>query len=758
MLPSDGNTPRPTRKPEALSWRIGLLTALLLVLLTPALASAHAEYLRSDPPANSVVQTAPEALTITFTEPVEARFLDVTVYSEAGQRVDRGDTTRLENGRQIRTGLGILGAGGYAVRWRAMGFDGHLVAGSFQFGVGRPASGSIAPDVGRNPLPEALIRWITLVAASGLIGGIFFRVLVIAPFRRVNPSFSTQLDVSEDRVTETCWGAFSVFLAASVVGIFAQALDAGAGWPDLSRLPDVLFFSRHGQLWMARMILLSTLGASLARVESVANNTRGERPGNEALRSDIWWKASAVVGGTILATMSLAGHAGIADPVPVSVAIDWIHLTCAVIWVGGLLHLAIQALSPSHNRPTALLLARRFTIPAAVTGAILLATGLYGAWTNVPSPSQLTDTEYGMTLLAKLGIVSVALALGAWHFARLRRVPDTIGRGGHPPLRQGRIGATLLAEAVGGVAVLGAVGLLVSLSPARAVIQAREATVFATTPEPGSTNDTLSLSGNAANYLVSITLTPPQPGDSTLTIEVIDSVARPVDDAVVEVRANLDGLPLSERPLLARKAESGRYRLVLNAGPGRWNLMVGVKQPASAEEFATFTFSLPAAGARDIVARADAAMNTLTSLRERQVIEGGPNGPSDATYAYVAPDRMEAQDSSGTLLIAALAQRFERRDGEWHAEPWPDPRGFRWPAYSFSQLASNARLLGIEDVDRRPNFAVTFADSQSVRYTLWIDLETFRISRERMLAPGHYMTATFFDYNTEIDVSPPDLP
>ena len=95
----------------------GVLLVLSLLALQPTTAFAHPEVLRSDPSAGGIVDAAPPVVTITFTEPVESRLLDITVVSESGSRIDLGDARRLDDARQVQVGLGGASQGGYVVRW-----------------------------------------------------------------------------------------------------------------------------------------------------------------------------------------------------------------------------------------------------------------------------------------------------------------------------------------------------------------------------------------------------------------------------------------------------------------------------------------------------------------------------------------------------------------------------------------------------------------------------------------------------------------
>ena len=52
---------------------------------------------------------------------------------------------------------------------------------------------------------------------------------------------------------------------------------------------------------------------------------------------------------------------------------------------------------------------------------VVTGTGLFNAWRGVGSPADLVGNPYGNTLLVKVGLVAVAVALGA--FNRFRVMP-----------------------------------------------------------------------------------------------------------------------------------------------------------------------------------------------------------------------------------------------------------------------------------------------------------------------------------------------
>ena len=105
-----------------------------------------------------------------------------------------------------------------------------------------------------------------------------------------------------------------------------------------------------------------------------------------------------------------------------------VHLTCATLWAGGLLH-ALRTLrqwGPSEAGPAVLGLYARV---AAVLLAAITATGVWSSLRRMPSHTildQLTTTAYGRTLLAKVILVTAVAVLALWARIRLRRADDPL--------------------------------------------------------------------------------------------------------------------------------------------------------------------------------------------------------------------------------------------------------------------------------------------------------------------------------------------
>ncbi|MBW7966328.1 copper resistance protein CopC [Bradyrhizobium sp. BR 10261] len=106
----------------------------LLLLLASGEAAAHATLDYAEPRVGNKVANLPRAVTLTFTQKLEAAFSSITVTGPNGQRVDAGRASVKDN--QISVPLKPGGAGTYHVNWHVLSVDTHTTDGSFTFQVG----------------------------------------------------------------------------------------------------------------------------------------------------------------------------------------------------------------------------------------------------------------------------------------------------------------------------------------------------------------------------------------------------------------------------------------------------------------------------------------------------------------------------------------------------------------------------------------------------------------------------------------------
>jgi copper resistance protein C len=112
------------------------LALLLLLLLIPSIASAHAVLVKASPSRRAVLATPPSRVELIFNERLEPAYSTLSVWSSADTRVDDGKiVVGPDDPRRLSVGLPSVPGGTYTVKFRVLSVDGHLVEGTFPFEV-----------------------------------------------------------------------------------------------------------------------------------------------------------------------------------------------------------------------------------------------------------------------------------------------------------------------------------------------------------------------------------------------------------------------------------------------------------------------------------------------------------------------------------------------------------------------------------------------------------------------------------------------
>ncbi len=236
------------------------------------------------------------------------------------------------------------------------------------------------------------------------------------------------------------WAAGLSLLASAVLTLGWLLLQSIALAGSAAAAPVVLQDTLFGHLVLARLGLLGLAALALARR---------------------WpWLATALAGAAV-ATQAGHGHAwAMWDGPSWLLMSSTVHLLAAGVWLGGLLPLLLLVAAAPPG--VAALASARFS-PLG-TGCVLLLAGTAGfqAFALVGTLPGLVGTGYGLIALAKL-----AGFLGLLGFAARNRFRLTPALGGErPEPAKRRLLRSIALEAVAGLLVVLAAGLLTSLPPA----------------------------------------------------------------------------------------------------------------------------------------------------------------------------------------------------------------------------------------------------------------------------------------------------
>ena len=120
------------RKPLLGAWVLGLA-------LLPTAALAHAVLVKSIPAQRSSLTESPPRVELWFNERLEPAYSRASVTDEAGTQIDLRDAlVSKADARRLSLSLPPLRPGRYAVKFRVLSVDGHVVESSLTFTVKSP--------------------------------------------------------------------------------------------------------------------------------------------------------------------------------------------------------------------------------------------------------------------------------------------------------------------------------------------------------------------------------------------------------------------------------------------------------------------------------------------------------------------------------------------------------------------------------------------------------------------------------------------
>jgi copper transport protein len=418
--------------------RKALVAVSLLALALPGVAFAHAGVRATQPSYRERLERGPRTVWVRFDQGVKALPNSIVVRSAAGTVVS-GATESAADPHAIWTRVRSLPRGAYTVRWHAVSSDGHVVSGVWTFGIGVAAPPPTEAYGASGPTrTEHIVRWAYFLALMLLIGGLGFRLLIVrGPLPpRAESRFYKVTGLGVVAVLEVGIVAFLLRAEDALQLPFARLL-----YGDLS---PVAGGTRFGAAFIAMTLGFSLVAAALFLAWLLE-------------RRELLWLAFVLSLG-FASGLSLSGHsAADAGSSWKSELADWVHLSAACLWLGGLVQLALVVwpLAPELRRRAFL----RYARLAPVLMAMLVAAGVYLSILRLPQLSDLWTQGYGHVLLVKLTLVSVALAWGGVHHMFGRPLVER----GHP--LAGKLSRSLLGEASVGMAVLLAAAVLVDSKP-----------------------------------------------------------------------------------------------------------------------------------------------------------------------------------------------------------------------------------------------------------------------------------------------------
>ena len=288
------------RIPRALA---AMLAVGIWLSLAATAAFAHASLESSDPSNGELLETAPDHISMTFTEPPDLSLTTIGVLDDTGTPVPTGPPELVPGSdRELRVRLDPVPDGVYTVTWRTVSAtDGHVTSNAFSFrvGVSPGAIKHVAGTRGETEPPSATAvagHWLLYLGLVVLFGAGVTGLVAFGP----------------SNVRPWLLGIGWVSAASGVV-LMTLAERAAVDVP----LGTLLSSEAGGKLVLLAVAVAVTGFAVLAAVL---------RPGRATLA------ALAVTAAGAMLARATGGHAGSAW----MVLAQWLHFMGVVAWIGGL--------------------------------------------------------------------------------------------------------------------------------------------------------------------------------------------------------------------------------------------------------------------------------------------------------------------------------------------------------------------------------------------------------------------------------------
>jgi copper transport protein len=556
--------------------------AVLVALLAPAGALAHAQLEGTSPERGAVVKHEPAAVIFRFDEPVEGNFGAVRVYDAKGDRVDEGDAFH-PGGEGPRLGVHLepgLADGSYTATYRVVSADGHIVSSGFVFSIGKAGRAStetvaqLTSGSGSGPVTETafgIARGLQYVAIALAVGGLAFLLLAWLPglaavgddgeaWSRAGRAFVARL-----RAVALLAALLGTISAAA--GVVLEGAEA-AGVSGFSALKETIvretLETKFGTIWGLAVLAWIAFGLLVAALSRPVGG-----------RSFGWGRALllALPLAFVVLMPALSGHGSTQSPVALNFPVNVVHVTAMAVWLGGLATLLFVAprgtreLEPGDRSRLLAAALSRFSQVALISVGALLLTGLVQAYVYVRHLDALVETGYGRAVLAKFLLLMALIGIGAYN--RRNSVPrlNRIAAGGESP---GRAGVLLRRALRGEVALL-------------AVVIGVTAALASYAPPVSAQAGPFSAEGTFGPIQLEMSVEPARVGANEIHIYLFDakSGAPYAKTKQLEVSAALPEKSIS-LPLEPHLAGPGHYTIpdaLLNAS-GEWKIDLTVRVSA----------------------------------------------------------------------------------------------------------------------------------------------------------------------------------
>ncbi|GGE50075.1 copper transporter [Pullulanibacillus camelliae] len=340
---------------------------LLLFVIIPQTASAHAHLLQATPNDNEQLKQAPDTVKLTFNERLQPELYYIKVYDSKGKLVST-KTKMSADHTTLSTKLKTLAKGTYTVNYHIISADTHPVEASYLFSIGQPLSSTSAVQPKETPHQDGIQSYI-------LYAIYYFLLLSTLGWLLISVLRPSQVKQGFRWLMSLKIFLFIVSMLVSL-GELSQSISGFNG----HELNLFLFHTTTGSFALVR-VCLALIVLCLPR----------------RLR---WFNGLAFIAFILLEALS--GHAISFSPKWLSVILDAVHLIGAAFWVGGLLYIALHW---KRMRESTQEFLPFFSKGAFISLVALVISGILETFIFLPSITEIIDSTWGILLLLKTLLV-----------------------------------------------------------------------------------------------------------------------------------------------------------------------------------------------------------------------------------------------------------------------------------------------------------------------------------------------------------------
>lgn len=379
-----------TFKIHKFSYVIFIISLIIGVFIFSQQVSAHATLEKVTPTQNSVVDNAPNEITLQFNEPVHAKYSSIQIYDDKGSEITEVKPSTTGSSQTLTFPIENLNKGTHSIHWHTMSADGHEINDSFEFSVGKQTANGIdtAP-----PFYEQADFWfgVTRFILEGLL-------ITLTGFYLVNALAKRQRLPHLNLKTYTL-PTVLILVMTSVITVLIYMMTLSSDIvSDVLSLQKTTLLQTPFILTMVAVIILLLLFT----LKNMATS---------------WY---IFIPSLILITLSMSGHAW-SQSIPIwSIFIRVIHIVGISFWLGALIYLTIMVLGKKQFEVIQM---RSFLLKVNISAVMLIVisgvlmsidqTNVLSLWQNIQTWTVLLLVKVLLTIvMMTLGFYQTTRALG----------------------------------------------------------------------------------------------------------------------------------------------------------------------------------------------------------------------------------------------------------------------------------------------------------------------------------------------------------